>query len=48
LSNSPSQLPRNVWAVSLMNFFMDIYSEMVIHILPLVLANIRGVQTSII
>ena len=42
------QLPRNVWAVSLTSFFMDISSEMVINILPLFLANVLGVQTSII
>jgi MFS family permease len=42
------QLPRNVWAVGLTSFFMDISSEMVIYILPLFLANVLGVQTSII
>ena len=42
------QLPRNVWAVSLTSFFMDVSSEMVINILPLFLANVLGVQTSII
>ncbi len=42
------QLPRNVWAVGLTSFFMDISSEMVINILPLFLANVLGVQTSII
>ncbi len=42
------KLPRNVWAVSLTSFFMDISSEMVINILPLFLANVLGVQTSII
>jgi len=31
-------LPRNVWAVSLTSFFMDISSEMVINILPLFLS----------
>ena len=41
-------LPRNVWAVGLTSFFMDISSEMVINILPLFLANVLGVQTSII
>ena len=41
-------LPRNVWAVSLTSFFMDISSEMVINILPLFLANVLGVQTSVI
>lgn len=42
------QLPRNVWAVGFTSFFMDISSEMVINILPLFLANVLGVQTSII
>jgi MFS family permease len=42
------QLPRNVWAVGITSFFMDISSEMVINILPLFLANVLGVQTSII
>ena len=42
------QLPRNVWAVGLTSFLMDISSEMVINILPLFLANVLGVQTSII
>jgi MFS family permease len=41
-------LPRNVWAVSLTSFFMDISSEMVINILPLFLASVLGVKTSII
>jgi MFS family permease len=46
--NSISQLPRNVWAVGLTSFFMDVSSEMVINILPLFLANVLGVQTAII
>jgi MFS family permease len=41
-------LPRNVWAVSLTSFFMDISSEMVINILPLFLSNVLGVSISII
>src|SRR5512141_294633 len=41
-------LPRNVWAVGLTSFFMDVSSEMVINILPLFLANVLGVQTNII
>ncbi len=45
---SIKQLPRNVWAVGLTSFFMDISSEMVINIVPLFLANVLGVQTSII
>src|SRR5512146_2273796 len=47
-SVSVTQLPRNVWAVGLTSFFMDVSSEMVINILPLFLANVLGVQTSII
>ncbi len=43
-----ADLPRNVWAVSLTSFFMDVSSEMVLNILPLFLANVLGVQTTII
>ena len=42
------RLPRNVWAVSLTSFFMDISSEMVINILPLFLSNVLGVKTNLI
>ncbi len=48
LKPSIKDLPRNVWAVGFTSFFMDISSEMVINILPLFLANVLGVQTSII
>ncbi|OGO06126.1 MAG: MFS transporter [Chloroflexi bacterium RBG_13_56_8] len=41
-------LPRNVWAVSLTSFFMDISSDMVLNILPLFLNNVLGVGTNII
>ena len=41
-------LPRNIWAVGLTSFFMDISSEMVINILPLFLSNVLGVKTNII
>ncbi len=46
--HSIKELPRNVWAVGLTSLFMDISSEMVINIVPLFLANVLGVQTSII
>ena len=46
--NSVFGLPRNVWAVSLTSFFMDISSEMVINLLPLFLSNVLGIRTSII
>jgi len=42
------KLPRNVWAVSFASFFMDVSSDMVLNILPLFLANVLGVQTTII
>lgn len=42
------QLPRNVWALSLTSFFMDVSSEMVINLLPLFLFNTLGVRTSVI
>ena len=48
VSTSIRQLPRNVWAVGMTSFFMDVSSEMVINILPLFLSNVLGVQTSII
>jgi len=41
-------LPRNVWAVSLTSFFMDISSEMVVNILPLFLSNVLGVGAAVI
>jgi MFS family permease len=41
-------LPRNVWAVSLTSFFMDISSEMVLNVVPLFLSNVLGVSTSVI
>lgn len=45
---SIKELPRNVWAVSLTSFFMDISSEMVINIVPLFLSNVLGVKANII
>lgn len=39
-------MPRNVWAVSLTSFFMDISSEMVINLLPLFLSGVLGVKTN--
>lgn len=41
-------LPRNVWAVSVTSFFMDISSEMVINLVPLFLSNVLGTGTAII
>ena len=41
-------LPRNVWAVSVTSFFMDISSEMVLNLLPLFLSTVLGTPTAII
>lgn len=41
-------LPRNVWAVSLTSFLMDVSSEMVLNVLPLFLSNVLGVSTTVI
>ncbi len=41
-------LPGNVWVVTATSFLTDISSEMIVHLLPLFLANVLGVQTSII
>lgn len=41
-------LGRNVWAVSLTSFLMDVSSEMVVNILPIFLSSYLGVKTNII
>ncbi len=41
-------MPRNVWAVTLTSFLTDISSEMIVYLLPLFLANVLGVRTSVI
>lgn len=48
LKSDLRSLPRNIWAVSLTSFFTDVSSEMVLNILPLFLANVLGVKTSVI
>jgi hypothetical protein len=40
-------LPRNVWVAGFASFFMDVSSEMVLSVLPLFLANVLGVRTSV-
>ncbi|MCS7240234.1 MAG: MFS transporter [Candidatus Bipolaricaulota bacterium] len=42
------KLPRNLWAVSLTSFLMDISSEMVLNLVPLFLANVLGVGGTVI
>jgi MFS family permease len=41
-------LPRNVWAVTAGSFLTDISSEMIVYLIPLFLANVLGVRTSVI
>lgn len=41
-------LPRNVWVLSATSFLTDISTEMLTNLLPLFLANVLGVRTSII
>ncbi len=41
-------LPRNVWAVSLTSFLTDISSEMILNLVPLFLANVLNVSTTVI
>jgi MFS family permease len=41
-------LPRNVWVVTAASFLTDISSEMLVHLLPLFLANVLGVRLSIV
>lgn len=42
------KIPRNVWAASLTSFLMDISSEMVLNLIPLFLANVLGVKSTVI
>lgn len=42
------RIPRNVWAVSLTSFLMDISSEMVLNLIPLFLANVLGAGGTVI
>ena len=42
------KVPRNIWALSLTSFLRDVASEMLVHLLPLFLANVLGIRTAII
>lgn len=50
-SNQPEKtrqwqrLPRNVWVLTAVSFLTDLSSEMVVHLLPLFLANVLGART---
>jgi MFS family permease len=47
-SQKIKKLPRNVWIVTATSFLTDISSEMIVYLVPLFLANVLGVRTSII
>ncbi len=38
-------LPRNIWVLTLASFLTDVSTEMIIHLIPLFLANVLGVRT---
>jgi MFS family permease len=38
------RIPRNLWAVSVTSFLVDVSSEMVVNLVPLFLANVLGVR----
>ena len=39
------RLPRNIWVVTAASFLTDTSTEMIIHLVPLFLANVLGVRT---
>ena len=41
-------LPRNVWVLSVTSFLRDVASEMLVHLLPLFLANVLSVRIAVI
>ncbi len=47
-SRVPSRVPRNVWVLSLTSLLRDVASEMLVHLLPLFLANVLGVRLAVI
>lgn len=42
------QLPRNVWVLTAVSFLTDVSTEMIVHLIPLFLANVLGVKTNLI
>jgi MFS family permease len=38
-------LPRNIWVLTLVSFLTDISTDMIVHLIPLFLANVLGVRT---
>ena len=48
MASSKKGLPPNVWALSATSFFRDVASEMLIHLVPLYLANVLGARTFVV
>jgi MFS family permease len=44
-NNRIRRLPRNIWVLTGGSFLTDISSEMIVHLIPLFLANVLGVRT---
>lgn len=42
------RLPRNVWVLSATSFLRDVASEMLVHLVPLFMANVLGTRTALI
>jgi MFS family permease len=41
----PAGLPRNIWTLSIASFLTDVSTDMVVHLIPLFLANALGART---
>ncbi len=39
------RLPRNIWVLTLASFLTDVSTDMIVHLIPLFLANVLGVRT---
>jgi MFS family permease len=48
LEKTSPRLHPNVWVLALTSFFTDVSSEMLLNLLPLFLANVLGVRTSVV
>ncbi len=50
MANRPAwrDLPRNVWVLSLTSLLRDVASEMLVHLVPLFMANVLGTRTVVI
>lgn len=47
-TNRVQNLPRNVWVVTITSLLTDISSEMLVHLIPLFLANVLRTGTAVI